>query len=172
MPNYRIPTPENVLRLMWEKAKDFLQRAFTVIFIGTVVIWILEHFDFRLNLVDDPGLSMLAIVADLITPIFKPLGFADWRISTALLSGFLAKESVVSTLSVLYGSTEALFQAHSLADVFALLVFCLLYTPCIAAVAAFKQEQGHGGAIKMVLFQCLTAWIVAFVIRKILLVLI
>ena len=171
MPNYRVPTAQNVLRLMWEKAKDFLQRAFTVIFIGTVVIWLMEHFDFHLNLVEEPGRSILASIASIITPLFQPLGFADWRISTALLSGFLAKESVVSTLTVLYGSTDALLSSLSTPDVFALLVFCLLYTPCIAAIAAVKQEEGRKGAIGMVLFQCFTAWIVAYILRNILLVL-
>lgn len=165
LPNYRMPSAKNVLRLMWDKAKDFLQRAFTIIFVGTVVIWILEHFDFRLNMVGDPSLSMLAIIANVITPIFKPLGFADWRISTALLSGFLAKESVVSSLLVLYKTPEALSMSLSYASTLALLAFCLLYTPCVAAVAAVKREDGLKGSIELVCFQCAIAWVVGLLVK-------
>ena len=150
---------------MWDKAKDFLQRAFTIIFMGTVVIWIFEHFDFSFNMVSDPSLSMLAIIASFIAPLFKPLGFGDWRISTALLSGFLAKESVVSSLNVLYGSTEALKASLTSAECFALLTFCLLYTPCVAAVAAVRREEGVRGSIQLVVFQCAVAWIVAFIMK-------
>ena len=165
LPNYRMPSAENVLRLMWDKAKDFLQRAFTIIFAGTVIIWVLEHFDFSMNMVSDPSLSMLAYAANIITPIFKPLGFADWRISTALISGFLAKESVVSSLTVLYGSSEVFRDSLSLSATYALLTFCLLYTPCVAAVAAVKREEGRKGSIELVIFQCVIAWIVAFLMR-------
>ena len=168
LPNYRMPAAKNVLRLMWDKAKDFLQRAFTIIFMGTVVIWIFEHFDFSFNMVSDPSLSMLAIIASFIAPLFKPLGFGDWRISTALLSGFLAKESVVSSLNVLYGSTEALKASLTSAECFALLTFCLLYTPCVAAVAAVRREEGVRGSIQLVVFQCAVAWIVAFIMKLVL----
>ena len=167
LPNYRMPTARNVLLLMWDKTKDFLQRAFTVIFFGTVIIWILEHFDFSLSLVEDPSLSILAVIAGLIAPIFSSLGFGDWRVSTALLSGFLAKESVVSILSVLYGSAKVLRASMSLKDAYALLTFCLLYTPCVAAVAAVRREEGGKGAAFLVVFQCVIAWIFAFIVRMI-----
>lgn len=164
LPNYRLPGLGNVLRLMWEKSRDFLERAFTVIFIGTLVVWFLQTFDWRLNMVDDPATSILAATAGFIAPIFSPEGFGDWRVSTALISGFLAKESVVSTLSVLFGGTEALQSALTPLAAFALLVFCLLYTPCVAAVAAVKRELGGRWALGMVLFQCSVAWVVAWVV--------
>lgn len=167
LPNYRMPAAKNVLRLMWEKAKDFLQRAFTIIFVGTVVIWLLEHFDFRLNMVE-PADSILALMASVIAPLFKPLGFGDWRMSTALLSGFLAKESVVSTLTVLFGSTALLRASLTTVECFSFLTFCLLYTPCVAAVAAVRREDGVRGSIQLVIFQCLVAWIVAFIIKTLL----
>ena len=167
LPNYRLPAAKNVLRLMWEKAKDFLQRAFTIIFVGTVVIWLLEHFDFRLNMVE-PADSILALMASVIAPLFKPLGFGDWRMSTALLSGFLAKESVVSTLTVLFGSTALLRASLTTVECFSFLTFCLLYTPCVAAVAAVRREDGVRGSIQLVIFQCLVAWIVAFIIKTLL----
>ena len=167
LPNYRMPAAKNVLQLMWDKAKDFLQRAFTIIFMGTVIIWILEHFDFRLNMVE-PTESMLALMASVIAPIFKPLGFGDWRMSTALLSGFLAKESVVSTLTVLFGSTDILRASMTTAECFSFLTFCLLYTPCVAAVAAVRREDGVKGSIQLVIFQCVVAWIVAFIIKSLL----
>ena len=167
LPNYRMPAARNVLQLMWEKAKDFLQRAFTIILMGTVIIWIFEHFDFRLNMVD-PTQSMLAIMANMIAPIFKPLGFGDWRMSTALLSGFLAKESVVSTLTVLFGSTDILRASLTTAECFSFLTFCLLYTPCVAAVAAVRREDGVKGSVQLVIFQCAVAWIVAFIIKTLL----
>ena len=167
LPNYRMPAAKNVLQLMWDKAKDFLQRAFTIIFMGTVIIWIFEHFDFRLNMVE-PTQSMLAIMASVIAPIFKPLGFGDWRMSTALLSGFLAKESVVSTLTVLFGSTDILRASMSTAECFSFLTFCLLYTPCVAAVAAVRREDGIKGSIQLVIFQCAVAWIVAFIMKSLL----
>ena len=163
LPNYRMPGAKNVLRLLWDKAKDFLQRAFTVIFIATIVIWVLQSFDLGFNLVEDSSKSILAIVAGSVSPIFRPMGFGDWRVSTALISGFMAKESVVSTLSMLYGSTGALTAALSAASAFALLVFCLLYTPCVAAVASVKRELGGKWAAIVVLEQCAIAWVCAWV---------
>ena len=164
LPNYRLPGLVNVLRLMWDKAKDFLERAFTVIFIGTLLVWFLQTFDFRLNMVTDTADSMLAAAAGLIAPIFSPNGFGDWRISTALISGILAKESVVSTLSVLFGSTAALHSLLTPLAAFSLLVFCLLYTPCLAAIAAVRRELGGRWAIGMVAFQCTVAWLVSLLI--------
>ena len=164
LPNYRLPGLINVLRLMWDKAKDFLERAFTVIFIGTLLVWFLQTFDFRLNMVTDTADSMLAAAAGLIAPIFSPNGFGDWRISTALISGILAKESVVSTLSVLFGSTAALHSLLTPFSAFSLLVFCLLYTPCLAAIAAVRRELGGRWAIGMVAFQCTVAWLVSLLI--------
>ena len=167
LPNYRMPAAKNVLRLMWDKAKDFLQRAFTIIFVGTVVIWIMENFDFTLHMVE-PSESMLAAMASIIAPIFRPLGFGDWRMSTALLSGFLAKESVVSTLTVLFGSNDVLSASLTTAECFSFLTFCLLYTPCVAAVAAVRREDGIRGSVQLVIFQCVVAWIVAFIIKTVL----
>ena len=167
LPNYRMPAARNVLQLMWDKAKDFLQRAFTIIFVGTIIIWVLEHFDFTLNMVE-PVDSALATMASIIAPIFKPLGFGDWRMSTALLSGFLAKESVVSTLTVLFGSTEVLRASMNTVECFSFLTFCLLYTPCVAAVAAVRREDGVKGSVQLVIFQCIVAWIVAFIVKTIL----
>ena len=144
LPNYRMPGAKNVCQLLWEKAKDFLQRAFTVIFVATIIIWFLQTFDLRFNIVAESKESILAILAGYITPIFNPLGFGDWRISTALISGFMAKESVVSTLSILYGSTQSLLMSLTTPAALSLLIFCLLYTPCIAAIAAIKRElNGH-----------------------------
>ena len=163
LPNYRMPGAKNVCQLLWDKAKDFLQRAFTVIFLATIVIWLLQNFDTRLNVVDDSKYSMLAGVAGIIAPIFKPLGFGDWRISTALITGFMAKESVVSTLSVLFGSTGMLLEVLNHAGAASLLVFCLLYTPCVAAVAQIKRELGAKWAAAVVIIQCVIAWIAAFV---------
>lgn len=161
LPNYRMPGAKNVGRLLWDKAKDFLQRAFTVIFIATIVIWFLQTFDLRLNIVADSKDSILAVVAGWIAPVFAPLGFGDWRISTALITGFMAKESVVSTLSVLFGSTAALTALLTPLSAMSLLVFCLLYTPCVAAVAAVKRELGGGWALGVALGQCAVAWLVA-----------
>lgn len=164
LPNYRLPGAGNVALLLWDKAKDFLQRAFTVIFVATIVIWFLQSFDFRINPVEDPQLSMLAVVSGWISPLFEPLGFGDWRISTALISGFMAKESVVSSLSVTFGSTEALTAALSGLTAISLLVFCLLYTPCVAAIATIKRELGGLWATGVAVFQCAVAWVVAFVV--------
>ncbi len=165
LPNYRLPGLKNVAQLLWEKARDFLERAFTVIFIATIVIWFLQSFDLQLNLVSDPQNSILALLAGAITPIFAPLGFADWRISTALITGFMAKESVVSTLTILYGSSAAFASALTPAAAAPLLVFCLLYTPCIAAVASVKRELGGKWAAVMVVNQCVVAWLCALVMH-------
>lgn len=161
LPNYRMPGAKSVILLMWDKAKDFLQRAFSVIFIGTIIVWFLQNFSFSMNMVSDPQKSILAALAGFIAPIFVPLGFGNWRMVTALISGFLAKESVVSMLAVVYGGTAAVRTAISPLAAFTFMVFCLLYTPCIAAVATIRKEQGHGAAAWMVLFQCVVAWIVA-----------
>ena len=164
LPNYRMPGAKNVAQLLWEKAKDFIQRAFTVIFIATIVIWFLQNFDIGLNVVSDSHESMLAAAAGFIAPLFAPLGFGDWRISTALITGFMAKESVVSTISVLFGSVEALCAAITPVSAAALLVFCLLYTPCVAAVASVKRELGTRWALTMVVGQCAIAWVCAFAV--------
>lgn len=165
LPNYRMPGAKNVGQLLWEKAKDFLQRAFTVIFIATIVIWFLQTFGTHLNIVTDSQDSILAVVAGAIAPVFAPLGFGDWRISTALITGFMAKESVVSTLSVLFGSTAALTEALNPLAAASLLAFCLLYTPCVAAVASIKRELGSRWAVGVVIGQCVIAWIMAFAVR-------
>ncbi len=167
LPNYRMPGAKNVGHLLWDKAKDFLQRAFTVIFIATLVIWFLQTFDIHLNVVTDSKDSILAMAASVVAPIFRPMGFGDWRISTALITGFMAKESVVSTLSVLFGSTEALLAAITPLAAASLLVFCLLYTPCVAAVAAIKRELGGKWAAGVVIGQFVIAWIAAFVVYMI-----
>lgn len=167
LPNYRMPGAKNVGQLLWEKAKDFLQRAFTVIFGATIVIWFLQSFDLHLNMVTDSQASILATVAGMIAPAFIPLGFGDWRISTALISGFMAKESVVSTLSILFGSTAALTAVINTAGAAALLIFCLLYTPCVAAIASIKRELGGKWAIGVVIFQCVIAWVAAFIVHGI-----
>ena len=171
LPNYRMPGAKNVMLLLWDKAKDFLERAFTVIFVATIVIWFLQTFDFQMNPVEDSQASMLAVVAGWISPLFAPLGFDDWRVTTALIGGFMAKESVVSSLSVLFGSTEALTAALSTLTALVLLVFCLLYTPCVASIATIKRELGGRWAVGVAVFQCVIAWIVAFIIRMIGLVL-
>ena len=167
LPNYRMPGAKNVGHLLWDKAKDFLQRAFTVIFVATIVIWFLQTFDLHLNLVTDSRNSILAVVSGYIAPLFAPLGFGDWRISTALITGFMAKESVVSTLSVLLGKTASLAKILNPLGAASLLVFCLLYTPCVAAIASIKRELGARWASGVVVGQCVIAWIVAFVVRMI-----
>ena len=168
LPNYRIPTAMSVLRLIWDKGKDFMQRAFSVIFIATIVVWFLQSFDFHLSLVADPQNSILASVASVISPIFEPLGFADWRITTSLISGFMAKESVVSTLTVLFGSGVSISSVLGVASAYALLVFCLLYTPCVATIATVRHELGNRHAWAMVVWQCVVAWLVAFAIKLLL----
>ncbi len=167
LPNYRMPGAKNVMQLLWEKAKDFLQRAFTVIFVATIIIWFLQSFDFQFNPVDDSRLSMLAVVAGWISPVFAPLGFDDWKVTTALIGGFMAKESVVSTISVLFGSTEALVAVMAPLTALTLLVFCLLYTPCVASIATIKRELGGFWAFAVVVIQCLVAWIIALIVRLI-----
>lgn len=167
LPNYRMPSAKSVGQLLWEKAKDFITKAFTVIFLATIVIWFLQTFDMHFTMVTDSSQSLLAIIAGAIAPIFKPLGFADWRISTALIAGFMAKESVVSTLNILYGSSAAIASAISAFTAFVLLVFCLLYTPCVAAIASIKREMGGKTAFVTVFFQCVIAWLVAFIVRMI-----
>ena len=165
LPNYRLPGAKNVGQLLWEKAKDFLQRAFTVIFVATIIIWFLQTFDTHLAIVSDSQQSILAVVAGWIAPIFAPLGFGDWRISTALISGFMAKESVVSTLSVLFGSTDQLLQIITPLAAASLLAFCLLYTPCVAAIASIKRELGTKWAAAVLVGQCVIAWLAAGVVR-------
>ncbi len=167
LPNYRMPGAKNVLQLLWEKSKDFIQRAFTVIFIATIVIWFLQTFDYRFNMVTDSQNSILASIAGLIAPIFKPLGFGDWRVSTALISGFMAKESVVSTLSVLIPAGMSVTDILAPLGALSLLVFCLLYTPCVAAVAAIKSELGAKWMTGVIIFQCALAWAAAFVVHTI-----
>ncbi len=164
LPNYRLPGVKNVSQLLWEKAKDFLQKAFTIIFLATILTWFLQTFDLQLNVVADSKDSILATIAGLIAPVFKPLGFGDWRISTALISGFIAKESVVSTLTILFGSTQGLLQVLSPLAAASLLVFCLLYTPCIAAISSVRRELGTKWSVGMVILQCVIAWICAFAV--------
>ncbi len=171
LPNYRMPGAKNVGFLLWDKAKDFLERAFTVIFVASIVVWFLQTFDFRLNIVEDSRDSILAYVAGVISPIFKPLGFGDWRISTSLIAGFMAKESVVSTLTVLTGGTGDITALLTPLAAVALLVFCLLYTPCVAAIAAIKRELGLKWAVWIVVFQCAIAWVCAFVVQTVLMML-
>lgn len=165
LPNYRMPGLKNVMQLLWEKAKDFLQRAFTVIFLATIVIWFLQTFDLHWNVVKDPKNSILAVLAGRLAPLFAPLGFGDWRIVTALITGFLAKESVVSTLSVLLPSEASLTAILSPLGAASLLVFCLLYTPCVAAVASVRRELGKKWALGVAVGQCLIAWTAAGVVQ-------
>lgn len=165
LPNYRLPGAKNVMQLLWEKAKDFLQRAFTVILLATIVVWFLQSFNVHLNLVNDSADSMLAIIAGWLVPLFKPLGMGDWRICTALISGFMAKESVVSTLGVLFGgSISTLLSSATAASI---LVFSLLYTPCVAAIASVKRELGSRWAIGVVIWQCVIAWVAAWIVHVI-----
>ncbi len=165
LPNYRMPGAKNVCQLLWEKSKDFLQRAFTVIFAATIVIWFLQTFDLRLNVVADSKDSLLALTAGWLSPLFKPLDFGDWRICTALLTGFMAKESVVSSLVLLFGSTADLLAVLTPLSAASLLVFSLLYTPCIAAVACIRRELGARWAVGVVLYQCAVAWVFALIVR-------
>lgn len=170
LPSYRMPSPKSVAMLLWDKAKDFIVRAFTIIFIATIVIWLLQTFDFRFNMVEDSSASMLAYIGKLISPIFAPIGFGDWRASTALITGFSAKEAVVSTLAVLTGASistlqSVLSQMFTPLSAFSFLVFTLLYTPCVAAVAAVKREMGSTrSAIYVVLYQLGVAWVVSFIV--------
>ena len=165
LPNYRIPSAGNVLRLLWDKAKDFLQRAFSIILIATVVVWFLSNLSPQMNLVTDPQDSILALAAGWLAPIFKPIGLGDWRVVTALISGFMAKESVVSVLGVLYsGGVETVMTGLTAV---ALLVFSLLYTPCVAAIASIRREVGYKWAVNVVIWQCVVAWVVALIVRAI-----
>ena len=167
LPNYRLPGARNVSQLLWEKAKDFLQRAFTVIFVATIVVWFLQTFDAHLRVVSDQQSSLLAMLAGVIAPVFKPLGFGDWRFSTALITGFMAKESVVSTLIILFGSNEALLAALTPLAAASLLVFSLLYTPCVAAISSIRRELGGRWALTVVVGQCAIAYAAALVVRLI-----
>ena len=167
LPNYRMPGMKNVIRLLWDKAKDFLQRAFTVIMLATIIVWFLQSFDFRMRLVESSQDSMLAVVAGWIAPIFKPLGFGSWEYSTALITGFIAKESVVSTLGVIFGSKAVFASSLTVSAALSILVFCLLYTPCVAAIAAVRRELGSKWAMIMIIAQCLIAWICAFIVHLI-----
>ena len=169
LPNYRMPGAKNVAHLLWDKAKDFIQRAFTVIFVASIIVWFLQSFDFTLHSVSDSQNSILAVIAGVISPVFKPLGFGDWKIITALIAGFMAKESVVSTLTVLVGSTSGLLSLISPVAAAALLVFCLLYTPCVAAIASVRRELGAKWATGVVIGQCVLAWLMAFIVRAIIL---
>ena len=164
LPNYRMPGPKNVLRLLWEKAKDFLQRAFTIIFLCTIIIWFLQTFSFHFSVVTDERESMLAAIAGILVPVLKPLGFGDWRIATSLIAGVLAKESVVSTISMLFGSTAGLSGVLTHLGAASLLVFCLIYTPCAAAIASVRRELGGKTAAGMAVWQCAIAWVVSFVV--------
>lgn len=172
LPNYRFPSAKSVLLLMWDKAKDFIQRAFTVIFFATIIIWFLQTFDTRLNVVADSSDSLLALVGKWIAPVFAPLGFDDWRVSTSLICGFTAKEAVVSTMSVLTGTSMANLGA-ALGGMFtpltavSFLVFTLLYTPCVAAIAAIRREMDSRlQSVGVVVMQCVAAWIVAFIVYR------
>ncbi len=165
LPNYRLPSAKNVIQLLWEKAKDFLQRAFSVILLATIVIWFLQSFDFHMNMVESSEESILAFVSGFLAPLLKPIGLGDWRICTALISGFMAKESVVSTLEVLFGGSVS--TAMSSISAAALLVFSLLYTPCVAAIAAIRRELGTKWAVGVVVWQCVLAWIAALIVRLI-----
>ena len=166
LPNYRLPSPRSVGQLIWEKTKDFVQRAFTVIFVATIVVWFLQTFDWHLNVVEDSSQSLLALLGGLIAPVFAPLGFGDWRVSTALVTGFIAKESVVSTLTVLLGgTTAALGTLFTPGTALAFLAFTLLYTPCVATIATVRNEVGTKGAVAMVVMQCAVAWLVAGAVR-------
>ena len=161
LPNYRLPSAKNVCQLLWEKAKDFLSKAFTVILIATIVVWFLQSFDYKLNLVEDSSQSLMAMISGFIAPIFKPIGLNDWRIVTSLISGFMAKESVVSTMQILFG--EGISQVLSHAQAASMLVFSLLYTPCVAAIAAIRRELGKRWAFCVIIMQCVVAWLVALV---------
>ena len=170
LPDYRMPTLRNVLQLLWEKAKDFLQRAFSVILVATIIVWFLQSFDASLNYVIDSEQSILAGIAGVLVPLFKPVGLGDWRIVTALISGFMAKESVVATLQMMFGTDIS--TALSTVTAASLLVFCLLYTPCVAAVAAVRRELGTKAAVAMVIWQCAVAWVAALVVRWVMLMIV
>ena len=161
LPSYRMPSIKNVSQLLWEKAKDFLQRAFTVIFLASIIVWLLQNFSFNLHMVKAEE-SILAEISNMIAPIFKPCGFGDWRITTSLFTGFIAKETVVSSLQVLFAG-RSLYEVLSLRAVCSLLIYCLLYTPCIATINAIKQELGTAWALYVLAFQCILAWLLSFI---------
>ena len=167
LPNYRLPSAKSVGQLIWEKAKDFIQKAFTIIFAATLIVWFLQNFDAGLNLVASTDQSLLAQIGSIVAPLFVPLGFGDWRVSTALITGFMAKESVVSTLTVLLGGNTALLQdLFTPFTAYVFLIFTLLYTPCVAAIATVRREMGTvRAAAGIVAVQCATAWIVAFAVH-------
>ena len=166
LPNYRLPGVKNVVRLLWEKAKDFLQRAFSIILIATVVIWFLQSFDIRLNMVSDPQNSILARISGFLSPVMAPVGLGDWRLCTSLITGFIAKESVVSTMELLFAGAEISVAVSSLSAV-CLLVFSLLYTPCVAAIASVRREMGAKWALGVVVWQCAVAWVVTSIVHLI-----
>lgn len=161
LPNYRLPSLRSTLQLMWEKAKDFLQKAFTVILIATILVWFLQRFDIHFNLVEDSAESIMAMISGVVAPLLAPIGLGDWRICTALISGFMAKESVVSVLEVLFEAQGGVDAALTTASAGALLVFSLLYTPCVAAIASIKRELGKKWAAAVVIWQCVIAWVAA-----------
>ena len=167
LPNYRLPGVRNTLQLLWEKARDFLQRAFTVILVATIAVWFLQTFDLHLNMVEDSANSILAVISGFLVPLFQPVGLGDWRICTSLISGFMAKESVVSTLEILFGTEGGVTAAMSSLTAASLLIFSLLYTPCVAAVASVRRELGTKWAVSLVLWQCAIAWIAALAVRLI-----
>ncbi len=168
LPNYRMPSAKSVIHLIWDKAKDFLTKAFTIIFLASIIIWFLQSFDIHMNLVGDSKDSILALLGSAIAPIFAPLGFGNWRASTALITGFTAKESVVSTLTVLMGGETAMLSTlFSPFTACVFLVFTLLYTPCVAAVSSVKRELGGKWAIGVVIMQCVIAWIMAFFVHTV-----
>jgi len=165
LPNYRLPGPKNVLHLLWDKAKDFLQKAFSIILIATIAVWFLQSFDFRFNLVNDPSLSIIAKLSSFMEPVFAPAGLGDWRICTSFITGFVAKESVVSTMQILMNGDVASIMTQASAA--SMLVFSLIYTPCVAAIAAIKRELGAKWAIMVVIWQCFLAWGLAVIVYQI-----
>lgn len=165
LPNYRLPGWKNVLQLLWEKARDFMERAFSVILIATICVWFLQSFDSHFRFVEDSSRSLMALIAGGLEPLFAPLGLGDWRICTALITGFMAKESVVSTMEMLFSAAGGVEKALSASSAAALLVFSLLYTPCVAAIAAVKRELGQKWAVAVVLWQCAIAWLGAFLVK-------
>ncbi|MGN0940692.1 MAG: nucleoside recognition domain-containing protein [Selenomonadaceae bacterium] len=167
LPNYRMPSARSTLQLMWEKAKDLIQKAFSVIFIATIVVWFLQSFDIRINVVENSADSIMAMIAGAIAPIFKPLGLGDWRITTSLISGFMAKESVVSTLEILFGAEGGIRAALTPIGAGTMLIFSLLYTPCVAAIASIRRELGGRWALLVVVWQCVVAWLASFAFKTI-----
>ena len=167
LPNYRLPQMKNVMQLLWDKTKDFLHRAFSVILLATIVVWFLKSFDFHLNMVTNSHDSILAAIGNLLVPVMRPIGLGDWRLITSLFSGFLAKESVVSMMGILFASEGGVANAISPMIAVGMLVFSLLYTPCVAAVASVRRELGHRWALGVVLWQCVVAWICALIVRLI-----